>query len=112
MRVTNAMINNLFRIPAKGQLISECLFDVSNFPKKQTKTQTMTEAEHNRPNPKFFDNRPSALAMEVFGEKFRPIVSPKTSVAKAEGRLSKTFEFGRLYSASVIVCTVLSFEAS
>ena len=34
----------------------------------------------------------------------RPIVSPKTSVAEAEGRLSKNFGFGRLYSASVIVC--------
>ena len=38
--------------------------------------QTMTEAEHNRPNPKFFDNRPSASATEVFGETIRPIVSP------------------------------------
>ena len=30
--------------------------------------QTMTEAEHNRPIPKFFGNRPSASAAEVFGE--------------------------------------------
>ena len=30
--------------------------------------QTMTEAEYNRPNPKFFDNRPSASAAEVFVE--------------------------------------------
>ena len=30
--------------------------------------QTMTEAEHNRPNPKFFDNRPSAAAAELLGE--------------------------------------------
>ena len=29
--------------------------------------QTMTEAEHNRPNPKLFSNRPSASAAEVFG---------------------------------------------
>ena len=34
----------------------------------------------------------------------RPIVSQKTSAAKAEGRLSKSFGIGRLYSASVIVC--------
>ena len=27
----------------------------------------MTEAEHNRPIPKFFGNRPSASAAEVFG---------------------------------------------
>ena len=27
----------------------------------------MTEAEHNRPIPKLFSNRPSALAAEVFG---------------------------------------------
>ena len=27
----------------------------------------MTEAEHNWPNPKFIDNRPSASAAEVFG---------------------------------------------
>ncbi len=29
--------------------------------------KTMTEAEHNRPIPKLFNNRPSALASEVFG---------------------------------------------
>ena len=40
--------------------------------------QTMTEAEHNRPIPKLFDNRPSASAAEVFGEKIRPIILPKT----------------------------------
>jgi hypothetical protein len=28
----------------------------------------MTEAEHNRPIPKLFDNRPLALAAEVFCE--------------------------------------------
>ena len=28
----------------------------------------MTEAEHNRPIPKLFDNQPSALAAEVFCE--------------------------------------------
>ena len=33
-----------------------------------TLVQKMTEAEHNRPIPKFFDNRPSSLAAEVFGE--------------------------------------------
>ena len=38
----------------------------------------MTEAEHNRPIPKLFDNRPSASAAEVFGEKIRPIILPKT----------------------------------
>ena len=30
--------------------------------------QTMTEAEHNRPIPKLFDNRPLALATKVFCE--------------------------------------------
>ena len=30
--------------------------------------QTMTEAEHNRPIPKLFGNRPLASAAEVFGE--------------------------------------------
>ena len=30
--------------------------------------QTMTKAEHKRPIPKLFDNRPSALATEVFCE--------------------------------------------
>ena len=33
-----------------------------------TGTQTMTEAKHNRPIPKLFDNRPSASATEVFCE--------------------------------------------
>ena len=36
--------------------------------------QAMTEAEHNRPNPKLFVNRPSASAAEVFFETIRPIV--------------------------------------
>ena len=36
--------------------------------------QTMTEAEHNRPIPKLFDNWPSALAAEVFVEIIRPII--------------------------------------
>ena len=40
--------------------------------------QTMTEAEHNRPNPKLFGNRPSASAAEVFGDMIRPIISTKT----------------------------------
>ena len=34
----------------------------------------MTEAEHNRPIPKLFDNRPSASATEVFVEIIRPII--------------------------------------
>ena len=42
--------------------------------------QTMTEAEHNRPIPKLFDNRPSASATEVFCETIRPIVSQKKQV--------------------------------
>ena len=33
----------------------------------------MTEAEHNRPIPKLFSNRPSALAAEVFGPINRPL---------------------------------------
>ena len=37
--------------------------------------QTMTEAEHNRPNPKLFGNRPAASAAELFCETIRPIVS-------------------------------------
>ncbi len=36
----------------------------------------MTEAEHNRPNPKFFDNRPSASAAEVFGEIIGLVIFP------------------------------------
>ena len=36
----------------------------------------------------------------------RPIVSQKTSVAKAEGWLSKSFGIGRLCLASVIVCNL------
>ena len=36
----------------------------------------------------------------------RPIVSPKTSAAKAEGRLPKNFGIGRLCSASVIPCYI------
>ena len=35
---------------------------------KPIQMQTMTEAEHNRPIPKLFDNRPSASAAEVFCE--------------------------------------------
>ena len=38
----------------------------------------MTEAEHNRPIPKLFSNRPLASAAEVFVEKIRPIIAPKT----------------------------------
>ena len=37
----------------------------------------------------------------------RPIVSPKTSVAEAEGRLAKNFGIGRLCSALVIVCEIV-----
>ena len=36
--------------------------------------QTMTEAEHNRPIPKLFSNRPSASAAEVFGLSREPII--------------------------------------
>ena len=35
--------------------------------------QTMTEAEHSRPIPKLFSNRPSASAAEVFGPINRPL---------------------------------------
>ena len=66
-------------------------------------TQTMTEAEHNRPIPKFFGDRPSSAADEVFGKTIGLIVSKKCSAAEAEGRLPKSFGFGRLCSASVIV---------
>ena len=33
-----------------------------------TSNQTITKAEHNRPIPKFFGNRPLASATQVFGE--------------------------------------------
>ena len=36
--------------------------------------QTMTEAEHNRPIPKLFSNRPSASAAEFFGLLREPII--------------------------------------
>ena len=36
--------------------------------------QTMTEAEHNRPIPKLFNNWPSASAAEVFGLSREPII--------------------------------------
>ena len=36
--------------------------------------QTMTEAEHNRPIPKLFSNRPSASAAEVFRLLREPII--------------------------------------
>ena len=36
--------------------------------------QTMTEAEHNRPIPKLFSNRPSASAAEVFALLREPII--------------------------------------
>ena len=36
--------------------------------------QTMTEAEHNRPIPKLFSNRPSALAAKVFDLLREPII--------------------------------------
>ena len=36
--------------------------------------QTMTKAEHNRPIPKLFSNRPSASAVEVFGLLREPII--------------------------------------
>ena len=37
----------------------------------------MTEAEHNRPIPKFFGNRPSASAAEVFGETIGLVIYSK-----------------------------------
>ena len=40
----------------------------------------------------------------------RPIVSQKTSVAGAEGGLSKSFGIGQLCSASVIVCKNLVYD--
>ena len=39
--------------------------------------QTMTKAKHNRPIPKLFDNRPSALATEVFGETIGLVIFQK-----------------------------------
>ena len=36
--------------------------------------QTMTKAEHNRPIPKLFSNRPSASAAEVYGLKRELII--------------------------------------
>ena len=60
---------NVPKIPQemKASMITVCL------------QQTMTEAEHNLPNPKFFDNWPSASAAELFGEMIRPIISLKNS---------------------------------
>jgi hypothetical protein len=40
----------------------------------------MTKAEHNRPIPKFFGNRPSASAAEVFGETIGLIIYLKISL--------------------------------
>ena len=40
----------------------------------------MTEAEHNRPITKLFDNRPSASTAEVLCETIRPIVLQKNQV--------------------------------
>ena len=42
--------------------------------------QGMTKAEHNRPIPKFFGNRPSASAAEVFGETIGLIIYLKISL--------------------------------
>ena len=39
----------------------------TNYSAPKSFRQTMTEAEHNRPIPKLFSNRPSSLAAEVFG---------------------------------------------
>ena len=41
---------------------------------KVLEIQTMTEAEHNRPIPKLFDNRPSASDAEVFCETIRLVI--------------------------------------
>ena len=38
---------------------------------------SVAEAEYNRPNPKFFDNRPSASATEVFGETIGLVIFQK-----------------------------------
>ena len=43
--------------------------------------QTMTEAEHNRPIPQFFGNRPSTSAAEVFGETIGLVINLKISLA-------------------------------
>ena len=43
-------------------------------PKCMHMQQTMTEAKHNRPIPKLFNNRPSVSATEVFVEIIRPII--------------------------------------
>ena len=40
----------------------------------------MTEAEHNWPIPKFFGNRPSASAAEVFGERIGLFIYSKIFV--------------------------------
>ena len=53
--VVNTHLNNLYVLP----------------------NQTMTEAEHNRPIPKFFGNRPSASAAEVFGETIGLVIYSK-----------------------------------
>ena len=37
----------------------------------------MTEAEHNRPIPKYFGNQPSASATEVFGETIGLVIYSK-----------------------------------
>ena len=44
------------------------------------------------------------IFLTIFCETIGLIVSQKSSAAKAEGRLPKSFGFGRLCSASVIVC--------
>ena len=51
----------------------------------------------------FFKKRlaPLCLFWEIFNGR---LIGQKTSVAEAEGRLLKSFGFGRLCLASVIVC--------
>ena len=44
-------------------------------------TQRMTKAEHKRPIPKFFGNRPSASAAEVFGETIGLVIYSKIFLA-------------------------------
>ena len=50
----------------KGMYQTTLILDLYAFDAVVT-FQTMTEAEHNRPIPKLFSNRPSASAAEVFG---------------------------------------------
>ena len=50
------------------------VYGTQGWRKRGTRAGTMTEAEHNRPIPKLFSNRPSASAAEVFGLLREPII--------------------------------------